>query len=113
MYFVKNKKIEIIFPDNDDNVANITNSLCGDKAYNKLFIKAVIKEKYNGVILCTDGILGPYQTYSNFYESFVCPFIKNFRIITKEKIFDMDNFIDALGNHIGIGDDVSVACILY
>lgn len=113
LYFIKNKKIELTFPENDDNVANITNSLCGDKAYKNLYIKAVLRHKYNGVILCTDGLLGPYQTYSNFYENFIYPFIQNFKVITKSKIDEMDKFIDSLGSKIGIGDDVSFSSILY
>lgn len=113
LYFIKNKKMELTFPENDDNVANITNSLCGDKAYNNLFIKAVLRHKYKGVILCTDGLLGPYQTYNNFYENFVNPFIQNFKVITKDIINEMDKFIDSLGCSIGIGDDVSFSTILY
>ena len=113
IYFIRNRKIELSFPENDDNAANITDSLCGDKAYNNLYIKAVLRHKYNGVILCTDGLLGPYQTYSNFYENFVYPFIRNFKVITKSKIEEMDKFIDSLGSKIGIGDDVSFSSILY
>ena len=113
MYFIKNKKMELVFPENDDNVANITNSLCQDNVYNNLFLKAVINEKYNGIILCTDGLLGPYQTYANFYENFVRSFINNFKIITKKKILEMDKFINDLGEKLGNGDDVSFATILY
>lgn len=113
MYLIKKKKIEIAFEENDENVANITNSLCGDNAYNDLFIKAVKREKYNGVLICTDGLIGPYQTYDNFFKSFVCPYINNFKVVTKKKIIDMDNFVECLGSEIGSGDDVSIATILY
>lgn len=113
IYFIRNKKIEIAFPENDDNVANITNSLCGDNAYNNLYIKAVLRSKYNGILLCTDGLLGPYQTYINFFDNFVSPFVMNFKTITKNKIEEMDKFIDLLGSSVGIGDDVSFSAILF
>lgn len=113
LYLINNNKIELVFPDNDDNVANITYSLCGDNAYDNIYIKAVVKEEYNGIIICTDGLLGPYQTYENFYDNFINPFINSFKVITKDRINDLDAFIEELGKQTGTGDDVSFASILY
>lgn len=113
MFLIKNKKVEVAFEENNENVANITNSLCGDDAYDDLFIKAVKKDKYSGALICTDGVIGPYQTYINFFNSFINPFINNFKTISIKKVFEMDDFIELLGSKIGNGDDVSVAAMLY
>lgn len=113
VFLLKKKKIEVAFPENDENVANITNSLCGDKAYNNLFINTFNREKFNGVIICSDGLLGPYQTYTNFYDNFVSPFMKDYKCITFEKITELNDFIDELASKKGIGDDVTFASILY
>lgn len=113
IYLIKKKKIINVFPQNDNNVANITNSLCEDRAYLHLHILSVKKNKYNGVIMCSDGLLTPYNTYDNFYDNFVIPFLIKFKIITKKNIEEIDEFIDLLGNKVGNGDDVSLACMLY
>ena len=113
VFMLKKKKIEVAFPENEDNVANITNSLCGDNAYDNLFIKAFSQDKYSGVILCTDGLLGPYQTYDNFYSNFISPFMRDYKLITHDKIVEMNEFIDALATKKGIGDDVTFSSILY
>ena len=113
IYLIKRNKMEIAFPENDDNVANMTNSLCGDKAYSNIFIKAIPKNRYNGIIICTDGFLSPYYSYDNLYRNFVGPFNINYRIITKEKLNILDEYIEDLGKKKGVGDDVSFACILY
>lgn len=113
MFFIYDNNMQIVFPENDENVANITNSLCGDDAYSNLFIKSVEKDEYKGIILCTDGLLGPYQTYSNFYEKFVIPFINKFKNNNKKIFKELNEYIDNLATKIGIGDDVSFATIIY
>lgn len=47
-------------------VSNITHSLCDDQSYEYLFIKALNKDDYDGVFICTDGITALYNTYLNF-----------------------------------------------
>lgn len=113
MFFLRDDEMEIVFPENDENVANITNSLCGDDAYSNIFIKSVKKDEYKGIILCTDGLLGPYQTYTNFYEKFVHPLIEKFKNNNKKIHKELDEYIDNLATKIGIGDDVSFASIIY
>lgn len=112
-YLISEDKIELVFPENDENVANITNSMCSDKAFDNIYIKAVQKHYYNGVLICTDGLLTPYQTYENFKDNFIVPYINNFKHISIESIISMNDFIKKLGLEIGTGDDVSVASILY
>ena len=113
IFLINNKKVQIAFLDNDENVANITHSLCGDDAFTHLFITAYDKTKYTGAIICTDGLLTPYKTISNFYENFIIPFISNFNVINKESINTMDIFIEKLGNEDGVGDDVTLSSIIY
>ena len=113
VYLLGKESVELAFPDNDENVANITNSLCGDNAYDNIYIDAFIKDDYIGVVICSDGLLGPYQTYENFNNSFISPFVNNFQVVTEEAINNANQFIEDLGEKDGIGDDVSVACILY
>ena len=112
VFLLKGNEIEIAFPENDGNVANITNSLCGDKAYNNLFVKAFNKEDYNGIIICTDGLLGPYQTYTNFNNYCIHPLINKLNKVDRNTFEDIDKFIIDLGTSIGSGDDVSLS-ILY
>ncbi len=113
IFLLKNKKADIAFLDNDENVANITQSLCGDDVFNHLYITTYEKSKYLGAIICTDGLLTPYKTLNNFHENFILPYIENFKIINKESIKRMDEFIEKLGNEDGVGDDVTLSSVLY
>ena len=113
VYLINKNNIELAFPENDENVANITNSMCADKAFDKIYIKAFYRYCYNGIIICTDGLLTPYQTYTNFKENFIVPFLNNFKLITIDSINKMNQFIEKIGLEIGTGDDVSIAATLY
>ena len=56
---------EFAFDEDEENVANLTYSLCSENAYNHLKIKVYDAEDYDGVIVCTDGLLSPYQCIKN------------------------------------------------
>ena len=63
----------------------------------------------DGVLLCTDGVLGPYQTVENFKSSFVRPVVCK---VLDGKVNEVKEFITDLGAKNGIGDDVSLSMIL-
>ena len=113
IFLVKDNDVEEAIKDNNENIANLTFSLCGDDAYSHLYIKVYNKEGFDGVIICTDGVLTPYQTYSNLNEHFIRPIIKNLKVINSKTTEDLDAFIDLLGKEIGVGDDVSLGIIYY
>ena len=91
----------------DDNVANITNSLCDDKAYNDISVNVTDISKYKGVIAVTDGVVNPYQSYSNFMKSFALPIVN--KLCNEGDVYEVKDFIIDLGKKKGIGDDVSLA----
>lgn len=63
----------------------------------------------DGVLICTDGILGPYQSTENFKRSFVRPVVRR---VLDGKVGEVKEFVCDLGLRSGIGDDVSLAMIL-
>ena len=65
--------------------------------------------RVDGVLLCTDGVLGPYQSTDNFKRSFVYPVVRR---VLDEKVNEIKCFIRDLGLRSGIGDDVSLAMIV-
>ena len=111
IFLLKENDITNAIPENDGNVANITNSLCGDKAYRNLYISVFNKDDYDGTIICTDGLLSPYQTYNNFKNSFVIPIVD--KVISRDIINEIDDFINELGTNIGNGDDVSLGMLFW
>ena len=111
VFLLLEENIVNAFVENDDNVANLTQSLCGDKVIDNFFIKAFLKNEYKGVLICTDGILTPYQNYKNLKENFIDLVLQEIQTVSKESIFKLDEFIDKLGNELGCGDDVSIAII--
>lgn len=97
------------FNDDDGNVANVTTSICQEKAHDHLHI-AVFKARGNdGVLICTDGLLTPYQSYKNFQASFVKPVCRKFAKGNKSN--DIIKFVDLLAKKKGVGDDVSLGMI--
>ena len=106
--FIYNKgEIEPAIKEEDDLVGNITYSMCSDRAYNHIHGAIYDFKKLDGVIICTDGVLNPYQNYPNFYQ-----FIKNTVIkINNNEEDEIKSFIKELGEKTGIGDDVSLGMI--
>ena len=58
----------------------------------------------DGVIVCTDGLVNPYQSLGNFRDKFVKPICLK---ILDGKQAEIDEFITQIGTKIGIGDDVT------
>lgn len=107
VFLVKDGDVAPAFEDDDDcAVANWTYSLCQEDAYERLNVDVFEFEEIDGILACTDGVVNPYQSMENFKRSFVQPVCAKIREGKQAEIAD---FITALGEKIGIGDDVSLA----
>lgn len=110
IFTLKRGSVEPVFDDGDDEpVANLTYSMCGEDAYKHISVKILDFREYDGVIACTDGVLNPYRSLSNFTESFVKPV--TLKLIAAE-YGAVSDFIEKLGNKLGVGDDVSFSAII-
>lgn len=98
------------FEDNEAPVGNFTYSMCQDDAFEHMHIAILDFDKFDGVILCTDGLINPYQNYQNFNQSFIKPLIKVY--IEQKNNLHVEEHIDKMAYKIGNGDDVSIAFIL-
>ena len=98
------------FDDEDEPVANITHSMCQDDAFTHLNVKILDWRDYDGVILCTDGLSSPYQSYTNLNNSFIKPLV--YKVVNTRSTASIDSFIDELAGKLGIGDDVSLSFII-
>ena len=99
-----------VFDDEDDPVGNVTYSMCKDDAYSYLRVKVLDFKSLDGIILCTDGLSSPYQSYANFNNSFIKPIVK--KVIEEKNPIYIDHFIENLAKELGNGDDVSLAYII-
>ena len=108
--YLEQGKIHQVFENENEPVANITYSMCQEDAYNYINVKVLDFKKIDGVILCTDGLTSPYQSYENFKNSFIVPTIK--KIIEENDFKYIDQFIEKLALELGVGDDVSLSFIL-
>lgn len=109
-YLLQNGNLISAFPeDEDEPVANITYSLCSENAFKHMKARIFDIRSYDGVILCTDGVLAPYHNVENFKRSFVNPVVTH---LLSGKTNDVKQFICKLGTQSGVGDDVSLSMIL-
>lgn len=109
-FLIRNGEITPAFEeDEDEPVANVTYSLCGDKAFEHMKARIFDVRGIDGVLICTDGLLAPYQSTENFKRSFVRPAVRH---ILGGNVPLLKDFISDLGMRSGIGDDVSLAMIL-
>lgn len=109
-YLLRNGEIAPAFPeDEDEHVANVTYSLCEEKAFEHINARIFDMRTLDGVLLCTDGVLGSYQSTENFKRSFVRPVVRR---ILDGKTNEGKQFVCDLGLRSGIGDDVSLSMIL-
>ena len=110
VFLINNSGVVPAFSEDDDEtVANITNSLCQEDAYKHLKVAVFNLNEYDGVLLCTDGLINPYRNLNNFNLSFVRPTLA----LAKEgKTDEIDDFVVKLGGELGMGDDVSLSFIL-
>ncbi len=103
-------KVERPLEKEDDPAGNITYSLCQDDAYEYIRAKVLSFRGYEGVILCTDGFSGPFQSYDNLFASFLKPLVKK-ASAGKESSF-AESYVVELAKEKGSGDDVSLAYLL-
>ena len=109
-FLMKNGEMAPAFAeDEDEPVANVTYSLCGENAFEHINAKIFDVRNLDGVLLCTDGVLGPYQSVENFKRSFMRPVVRR---VLDGKVSEVKRFICDLGMKNGIGDDVSLAMML-
>ena len=107
---MRNGEISSAFvEDEDEPVANVTYSLCGEKAFEHMNARIFDMRGIDGILLCTDGVLGPYQSTENFKRFFVRPIVRR---ILDGNINEVKEFVCDLGLKSGIGDDVSLAMII-
>lgn len=107
---IKKGKLLDMFDTTEEPAANITYSMCQDDAFEYLKVKVIDFKELDGIILCTDGLASPYQSYDNFNKSFIKPMIK--KIITTKSLIHIDKFIDEIASKLGVGDDVSLSFII-
>ena len=99
----------VLYPiggEDDETVANLTYSMSQEDAYEQLQVGIFDFSDIDGVLLCTDGVINPYQCLGNFQERFAKPVCLKLQTGQHREIAD---FIDEMGCKIGIGDDVSLA----
>jgi serine/threonine protein phosphatase PrpC len=95
--------------DEDDPVANITYSLCQDDAFSHLSVSVHELSAYDGAVVCTDGMINPYQNLSNFSSGLIAPAIAT---LNAGKSKSLEAFVSEVGARLGTGDDVSLGIVV-
>ena len=96
-----------LFDDTDEPVANVTYSLCSEDAYEHIRVKVIDSKLVDGIILCSDGLVGPYRTYSSFNHDFIKEEFKH--LLVRKTPYFFTEIVDNLASQSGTGDDVSLA----
>lgn len=104
VFLVRKGEVTAVVTEDEETVANITHSMCQEDAYEYLKVEIYDFSDLDGVIVCTDGLINPYQSLGNFKDKFVKPVCMK---LQDEKQSDIDAFILSMGESLGIGDDVS------
>ena len=112
IFIISKKDIMSAFEDDEETVANLTYSLCSDDAYDHLNLNVFDYDEEYSIFLCTDGVLAPYQSMTNFKNSFIIPILKLIKNKGIESGKHLDKFFSSLANEKGNGDDVSFGCIV-
>lgn len=99
-----------LFDNSDDPAGNITYSMCQEDAYLYLRVAIIDKADLDGVLLCTDGLSSPYQSYESFDSSFVRTYFKD--LLRSKSTSKIDKQIDKVALSLGVGDDVSLSFII-
>lgn len=107
--FRRGEVYPVFADDSDENVANLTYSMCQTDAFNHLSVKIIDPSAADGAIVFTDGLINPYRSLDNFAGAFVRPVIAK---LLADKTEEIDGFVTEMGARIGIGDDVSVGILL-
>ena len=95
--------------DEDEPVANITYSLCQDDAFSHLRVSVYELSAYDGVVVCTDGMINPYQNLSNFSTGLIAPAIAT---LNSGNGKSLEAFVSQVGTRLGTGDDVSLGIVV-
>ena len=95
--------------DEDEPVANITYSLCQDDAFSHLQVSVHELSAYDGAVVCTDGMINPYQNLSNFSTVIIAPALMNLDL---GKFEQLSAFVSQVGTKLGTGDDVSLGILV-
>lgn len=106
IFLIKRGRIIPAFEDDEDAVANLTYSMCQEDAYEHLKVQIFDFNELDGVLLCTDGLINPYQSISNFENKLVKPICMK---LLEGKQVEIDDFVKQMGEKIGIGDDVTLS----
>ena len=99
-----------LFDNSDDPAGNITYSMSQEDAYKHLRVTILDSKELDGILLCTDGLSSPYQSYDNFLKSFIRPMVN--KVLSTKSIASIDKYIDSVALYLGTGDDVSLSFIL-
>lgn len=109
-FLLKRNAIIPVFSESDDEpVANVTYSMSEEEAYSHLHVAIYKANRYKGILLCTDGLSGPYRNYENFRKQFIASMLKK---VKNDDKCSIEKDIEDLGEKYGLGDDVSIAFII-
>ena len=84
--------------------------MCQEDAYKYLRVAIINVKELDGVLLCTDGLSSPYQSYDNFNNSFIRPTVR--RLLNSKSLVYVDSSVDKVALELGVGDDVSLSFII-
>jgi len=107
---IRKGEIVKIFDNTNDPAGNVTYSMCQEDAYQYLNVAITNFRDLDGIILCTDGMSSPFQSYDNFTKSFIRPTVKN--LIRSKSLANSEKVVDDLALKLGVGDDVSLSFII-
>ena len=108
---IKKGKIVHLFDTEEDPVGNITYSMCQEDAYNYLKVCIMDIHELDGILLCTDGLSAPFQSYDNFRESFIKPTVNGLKL--GNDYSKIRARIKSIAEQEGTGDDVTLSFILF
>ena len=108
-FLIRGREIAPLFPEDEEQVANLTHSLCEEDAGRYIRIAICAAGRSDGVLLCTDGVINPYGSVENFERSFAAPALAK---LARGETDALSGFVEDLGREIGTGDDVSLAVLL-
>ena len=109
-FLLRKGKLIPAFPDDDDEqVANLTDSLCQEDAGERLHAGVFDAGAFDGAFLCTDGVINPYRTMDNFTRSLAVPAVGK---LLDRRDKELSDFVERLGASIGTGDDVTLSILL-
>ena len=106
----KKGKLISIFDNSNDPVGNVTYSMCQEDVYKHINVAILPANSIDGVILCTDGLSSPFQTYQNFHDSFIRPNIR--KILISQSFSYLKKEVEKIADELGVGDDVSISLLL-